>query len=201
MQLPRTDAKESQQAADYGTVTRACAAVSRCAGITLWDYPDKYSWIPPTFPGEGSALPWDDNLNKKPAVYNAIVAALGGTPATSGPTSTPPSSPAGTPGGSAPCGAAYRVTGQWQGGFQAEVTVTNTRSTTLAGWTVTWTLTSGQRITNLWNGTLSTSGSAVTVRNASYNGAVPPGGSTTFGFVASSTGVNTAAGTVACTGS
>lgn len=35
----------------------------------------KYSWIPSVFSGQGAALPWDQNLVKKPA-YAAIAAAL-----------------------------------------------------------------------------------------------------------------------------
>ncbi len=42
-------------------------------------------------------------------------------------------------------------------------------------------------ITQLWNGTLTTSGSNVTVRNVSYNGSVGAGTSTTFGFLSNGT--------------
>jgi len=34
----------SAQAATFETVTRACMAVSRCTGITVWGVTDKYSW-------------------------------------------------------------------------------------------------------------------------------------------------------------
>jgi cellulase/cellobiase CelA1 len=37
-------------------------------------------------------------------------------------------------------------------------------------------------ITQLWNGTLSVGGSNVTVANVSYNGAIAPNASTSFGF-------------------
>lgn len=74
----------------------------------------------------------------------------------------------------------------WPGGFQGEVTVT-AGSTAVNGWTVRWTLGSGQTITQLWSGTLTTNGSAVTVSNASYNGTVPASGSTVFGFLANGT--------------
>ena len=36
-------------------VTAACLAVSRCVGITVWDFSDGYSWIPSVFPGQGAA--------------------------------------------------------------------------------------------------------------------------------------------------
>jgi endo-1,4-beta-xylanase len=69
MQLPATDAKRAEQATWYRDLTEACLAVRRCVGVTVWDYTDKYSWIPAFFPGEGAALPWDEQLAPKPAYY------------------------------------------------------------------------------------------------------------------------------------
>jgi hypothetical protein len=80
------------------------------------------------------------------------------------------------------------------------VTVT-AGSTAITGWAVKWTLPSGQAITNLWNGTESTSGRDVTVTNAAYNGAVPATGNTSFGFTGSDTGTATAPTSVTCTAS
>ncbi|CAL9340417.1 Endo-1,4-beta-xylanase A [Streptomyces sp. enrichment culture] len=165
MTLPRTAAKDAQQATDYGAVVEACLAVSRCVGITVWDYTDKYSWVPSVFPGQGAALPWDEDFAKKPA-YHAIAAALnGGSPA---------------PGGN--CTATYRVTSQWQGGFTAEITVGNDHTAPITGWTVTWTLSGGQSISHMWNGNLTVNGQDVTVRDVGYNGTLGGNGSTTFGF-------------------
>ena len=59
MTLPATSALETQQAKDYQTVVSACNAVPECIGITLWDYTDKYSWVPSSFSGQGDACPWD----------------------------------------------------------------------------------------------------------------------------------------------
>ncbi|KAG5718984.1 Endo-1,4-beta-xylanase [Termitomyces sp. T112] len=75
MTLPATPALLAQQQKDYQTVVAACRAVSGCIGITIWDWTDKYSWVPGAFPGQGAACPWDANLVKKPA-YAGIVAAL-----------------------------------------------------------------------------------------------------------------------------
>ncbi|MFJ3446215.1 endo-1,4-beta-xylanase [Streptomyces sp. NPDC086081] len=69
MQLPATEEKLAQQAEWYRDLTEACLAVRRCVGVTLWDYTDKYSWIPAFFPGEGAALPWDEQLQPKPAYF------------------------------------------------------------------------------------------------------------------------------------
>ncbi|KAJ7499977.1 endo-1,4-beta-xylanase A precursor [Mycena latifolia] len=73
MTLPETPALLAQQQTDYQTVISACKAVAGCVGVTIWDYTDKYSWIPGVFSGQGAALPWDDNLIRKPA-YDGIIA-------------------------------------------------------------------------------------------------------------------------------
>ncbi|EMD33932.1 glycoside hydrolase family 10 protein [Gelatoporia subvermispora B] len=75
MTLPETAALLDQQKTDYQTVISACIAVEKCVGMTVWDYTDKYSWVPSTFSGQGDACPWDENLVRKPA-YDGIVAAL-----------------------------------------------------------------------------------------------------------------------------
>ncbi|WP_406448048.1 endo-1,4-beta-xylanase [Streptomyces sp. NBC_00876] len=77
MQLPADATKAATQSAYYRQVTEACLAVERCVGITVWDYTDKYSWVPGTFPGQGSANLYDENLTPKPA-YDAVRTALGG---------------------------------------------------------------------------------------------------------------------------
>ena len=73
--LPITAEKLEQQKKDYGSVVAACKAVQGCVGVTIWDFTDKWSWIPSVFSGQGAALPWDENYNKKPA-YDGIVEAL-----------------------------------------------------------------------------------------------------------------------------
>jgi endo-1,4-beta-xylanase len=78
MTLPSTTALLTQQSTDYQNTVAACVANSKCVGVTIWDYTDKYSWVPSTFSGQGAACPWDENLVKKPA-YNGILSALGGS--------------------------------------------------------------------------------------------------------------------------
>lgn len=77
MQLPATPEKLATQADWYADYVKACLDVERCVGVTIWDYTDKYSWIPGVFPEEGAALPYDENLAPKPA-YHAIRKVLGG---------------------------------------------------------------------------------------------------------------------------
>jgi endo-1,4-beta-xylanase len=76
MTLPETTALLTQQSTDYQNTVQACVNTAKCLGITVWDWTDKYSWIPSTFSGQGDACPWDANYQKKPA-YNGILAALG----------------------------------------------------------------------------------------------------------------------------
>ncbi|KAF2874358.1 endo-1,4-beta-xylanase-like protein [Massariosphaeria phaeospora] len=67
MNTPATADKLKVQAAAYERVAKSCLAVKRCMGMTVWGISDKYSWIPGVFTGEGAALLWDENYNKKPA--------------------------------------------------------------------------------------------------------------------------------------
>lgn len=99
-----------------------------------------------------------------------------------------PSSPG--PGGPGGCNATYKIVSSWPGGFQGEVTVTNTGTSTLAGWTVNWTLGPGQDISQVWGGTLSKNGSNITVTNAAWNGALGPNATATVGFIGSYSGSN-----------
>jgi mannan endo-1,4-beta-mannosidase len=117
-------------------------------------------------------------------------------PTTPPPTTPPPSTP--PPAGSG-CTATYAVVGQWPGGFQGDVRVT-AGSTAISGWTVTLTFADGQRVTQAWNATATSSGPTVTARNASYNGTLAAAAGTTFGFIGSWNGTNSAP-TVSCTAS
>ncbi len=177
MPLPSDATKLANQAADYTKVADACLSVTGCVGITTWALSDKHSWVPSVFPGEGAALPYDENFQPKPA-YDALWRAYGGT-------GTPPGS------GTRTCTATYAIIGQWTGGFQAEVRVT-AGTAAITGWTVNWTFTTGQTITSSWNAAVTTSGSAITARSLSYNGSLGSGASTTFGFTGTWTSDNSA---------
>jgi cellulase/cellobiase CelA1 len=109
---------------------------------------------------------FDQNYQPKPA-FNSVVSALGGT--TAG-------------GGSATCQVDYAKTTEWVGGFVAGVTVTNAGTAPINGWTARFSFGGDQRVTSAWNASVSQSGAAVTATNASFNGAIAPGGSAMFGF-------------------
>ncbi|MGY1524354.1 cellulase family glycosylhydrolase [Streptomyces sp. MN3] len=88
------------------------------------------------------------------------------------------------------CAVAYRVTGEWPGGFQGEVVVRNTGSAAVDGWTLRWTFPAGQRITSLWGGTMTQSGAEVSVAAAPYTATIPPSGSVALGFTGTRPGTN-----------
>jgi lysophospholipase L1-like esterase len=128
---------------------------------------DTYDGVHPSAPGnEKLAARW----------YPALTAVLdeGG-----------PGGP-GDPGGEQPaCEAVFRVVSTWQGGYQGEVTVTNTSGSGIVGWTATVVPAAGGRLIQVWNGSLTTGADGrTTVANASWNGVLAPGASATFGFVA-----------------
>jgi alpha/beta superfamily hydrolase len=106
-------------------------------------------------------------------------------PVTTSPTTSPPPVTTSPPPPGA-CGATYRTTNSWPGGYQGEVTVT-AGDFAINGWTVRWTLGAGQTINQVWNGVLSSSGTSVSVRNVSYNGSLQASASTTFGFIGGGT--------------
>ncbi|MEV4482707.1 extracellular catalytic domain type 1 short-chain-length polyhydroxyalkanoate depolymerase [Micromonospora coxensis] len=104
------------------------------------------------------------------------------------PTSPPPTSPPPTsPPPAGPCRVAYTVNA-WNTGLTASVTITNTGTATVNGWSLAFTLPAGQAVTNGWNATYAPTSGAVTARNVSYNGTIAPNTSVTIGFQATHTG-------------
>ncbi|WP_422748564.1 non-reducing end alpha-L-arabinofuranosidase family hydrolase [Micromonospora sp. WMMD1219] len=87
------------------------------------------------------------------------------------------------------CSVNYAISSQWQGGFGANVTVTNLGDP-VSSWTLTWSFGAGQTVTQSWNTSLTQSGAAVTARNVDYNGSIPTNGTTSFGFNGSWTSSN-----------
>ncbi|SNY25168.1 cellulose binding domain-containing protein [Paractinoplanes atraurantiacus] len=103
-----------------------------------------------------------------------------------GTTSPPPTTPS--------TGAGPRVAytmSTWSSGFTATISITNTGSSAINGWTLSFTLPSGQSITSGWNATYSPSSGLVSARNVDYNGTLAPGASVEIGFQGTHTG-NTA---------
>ncbi|MEU9730654.1 cellulase family glycosylhydrolase [Streptomyces sp. NPDC048002] len=96
-------------------------------------------------------------------------------------TSTPPT---GT------CAVAYRTTNEWPGGFQADITVRNTGTAAINGWTLAFSFPAGQTVTNMWGGVPTQTAAAVKVAPASYTTTIPAGGTITIGFTGTKTTTN-----------
>jgi O-glycosyl hydrolase len=88
----------------------------------------------------------------------------------------------GTSGGGGTCQVVYTLNSSWPGGFTAQVVITNTGTTTINGWSLTFTFPGDEKITSNFNGGFSQSGENATLTNASYNGTIAPGANITDGF-------------------
>ncbi|MER5942289.1 endo-1,4-beta-xylanase [Streptomyces sp. NPDC001928] len=165
------------QANSYSNVVRACLAVTRCTGITVWGVTDKYSWR-----ASGTPLLFDDNYAKKPA-YSAVLNTLGGS--SSGAT----------------CTATYSKAEEWSDRFNGKVTIT-AGSSAISNWTATVTVTAPQKVSATWNGTPSwdSSGNVMTMR-PNGNGSLAAGASTSFGFTVMTNGNSAAPAIGSCTAS
>ncbi|MFD9741802.1 cellulose binding domain-containing protein [Umezawaea sp. NPDC059074] len=109
-----------------------------------------------------------------------------------GPTTTTTTTTTTTP---PPGGTTCRVTtaiNAWNNGLTSNLTITNTGTTAISGWSLVFTLPSGQTITSGWNATYSPTTGQVTAKNAGYNGDLAPSASVTVGFQATHTGDATA---------
>ena len=87
------------------------------------------------------------------------------------------------------CEVAY-ATGVWDGAFNGSVTIRNTGTTPIDGWTVTWAWSGNQQITTAWNAAVVQTGTQVTARDDTFNRYIGPGSSQSFGFSATATGTN-----------
>ncbi|GAA0551955.1 cellulose binding domain-containing protein [Paractinoplanes ferrugineus] len=113
------------------------------------------------------------------AVTNFSAAVNGGGQSTTPPTTRPTTQPTG--GTATACRVTYG-TNTWNSGFTANVTVANTGSSTINGWSLGFTLPSGQSITSSWSAGITGSSGAITARNVEYNGTLAPGANASFGF-------------------
>jgi acetylxylan esterase len=89
--------------------------------------------------------------------------------------------------GNGTCHVTYTVNA-WSTGLTAAITIANTGSTPINGWSLGFTLPAGQAITSGWNATYSPGSGQVTATNASYDATIAAGQSVGIGFQASHTG-------------
>ena len=89
------------------------------------------------------------------------------------------------------CHVTYVDQNDWGSGFTGNLSITNSGSTALTSWTVTWTYAGNQAINQSWNGNYAQSGKAVSISNASWNGSIAAGTTLTgIGWNANYSGPN-----------
>jgi poly(3-hydroxybutyrate) depolymerase len=76
----------------------------------------------------------------------------------------------------------------WNNGLTSDITITNTGTSRIDGWSLVFTLPGGQTITSGWNADYSPTSGQVTARNVAHNAAIAPNASVSIGFQATHTG-------------
>ncbi|MDQ0682234.1 poly(3-hydroxybutyrate) depolymerase [Streptomyces achromogenes] len=79
----------------------------------------------------------------------------------------------------------------WNTGLTSTLTIANTGTTAIDGWSLLFTLPAGQTVTSGWNADYASAAGQVTARNVAHNARIAPGASVDIGFQATHTG-NTA---------
>jgi hypothetical protein len=87
------------------------------------------------------------------------------------------------------CSVSYAVQSQWNNGFVVSITITNLGDP-ITNWSLKYSYSGNQQLSNGWNGNWTQSGQNVTVTNASYNGSVATNGTVNFGAQFSYSGTN-----------
>ncbi|MEV6794488.1 glycoside hydrolase family 6 protein [Streptomyces sp. NPDC051320] len=89
------------------------------------------------------------------------------------------------------CNVTY-TTNDWGSGFTANVSVANVGSAALDSWTLTYSYTGNQKLTNGWNAAWSQSGSTVTVKGTDWNKSIAAGATASAGAQFAYSGSNAA---------
>jgi endo-1,4-beta-xylanase len=74
-----TEGDLAHQARIYRQVLRTCLQAPNCHTFVTWGFTDRYSWIPTSSPGYGTALPFDTQYRPKPA-FDSLKQVLRTTP-------------------------------------------------------------------------------------------------------------------------
>jgi hypothetical protein len=98
--------------------------------------------------------------------------------------------------------ATFARTSSWATGYEAKFTVANNTTSTITSWNVQFDLPAGSSVGSYWDAVVSTSGQHVSATNASWNGTLGAGASTSFGFIVNGTGdpTNCTVNGAPCTG-
>jgi endoglucanase len=94
-------------------------------------------------------------------------------------------------GGGSNCHITYTDQNDWGSGFTGAISIKNTGTSQIDGWSLAWTWSGNQQITQSWNSNYTQSGQNVTLTNAAWNGTINPGDTLTgIGFNANYSGSN-----------
>ncbi|MCK6556738.1 cellulose binding domain-containing protein [Candidatus Binatia bacterium] len=147
---------------------------------------------PTRTPTGGVTTPTPTRTPTRPSTFTPTFSATATRPASTATQTRPPATATATASATATVtprpGNGVRVvftrTGAWDGGYNADLQITNTAATAVNGWTLEFDL--NDRIDALWNGRL-LSGSAThrIVANETWNGTLAPNAMATIGFTAS----------------
>nr|WP_240948008.1 cellulose binding domain-containing protein [Planosporangium mesophilum] len=77
------------------------------------------------------------------------------------------------------CRVSYKPT-SWNDGFTTTVAITNTSTTAIHGWKLTFPFAGDQKVAKAWTSTVSQNGTTVTAANSPYNGSIAPNGTVSF---------------------
>jgi hypothetical protein len=161
----------------------------RITSSGTWDPTNDWSYRGDTVQAQNPNLTLYDGATKvwgNPPSGNPSTSPSVSPSATVSPSVTPSASPS----SSGPCRVVY-TTNDWSTGFSANVSITNTGSAAINGWTLRFTFPGNQQISQGWSATWTQSTAAVTATNLSYNGTLAAGASVGIGFNATFTGTNT----------
>lgn len=142
-------------------------------------YVDAFLWV--KLPGEADGCAAAAGEFVPDLAYELATNADSDPGPTPDPTPDPSPDPTPDPDPNGECSADFALAGEWNGGFQAEVTVT--AGADLSGWTVSWDFPGGQQVDQSWNADVSTSGSQVTATGIDHNSALSSGDTANFGFI------------------
>ncbi|MEU0880897.1 lytic polysaccharide monooxygenase [Lentzea sp. NPDC005914] len=86
------------------------------------------------------------------------------------------------------CTVTYAKPSTWNGGFTANVKISNGSAEAVRAWQLVWDFPAGQKLSSAWSSTITVVDGKATAKGASYNADIAAGGTAEFGFNATTTG-------------
>ncbi|HTJ32064.1 MAG TPA: cellulose binding domain-containing protein, partial [Dactylosporangium sp.] len=184
-------------------IVAAAASLVPLAAVLILATPDERTM---PLAAQETGLPFDPRATHGPATAG-VPAAPGRSPSAGGASPTASRGPSARPpaGSSAPaapatvgttaaqtrtCQVVYVKRSEWNNGFVADVTLTNTGSAPMRAWSMTFSYTAGQKLLSYWNAVASQNGAVLTVGPTRDQPVLDAGKSLTFGLQGTWAGSN-----------